>query len=238
MPIKLNLAGYFHLLYFGACLPVVAVIRRRHMLPKDGPLPDRLRFFQHRAVALLVLAGLSGLVAVVQHIPLFPSTAPPLGAVAAGVALYAAMVAFMRSRWRRAVESRSRVVHLFMPSNARERTWWIVVSVLAGVGEEITWRGVQAALATTLTGSLWLAALLCSVAFATTHILQGWRSAVIIGVIALAFHTLAWLAGSLYVAMLVHVAYDITAGLAYGKLGRELAPNRLAAAVVLPPNEE
>ncbi len=41
-------------------------------------------------------------------------------------------------------------------------------------------------------------------------------------VMALGFHTLVWLAGSLYVAMAVHVAYDITAALNYGRLGREL----------------
>ena len=33
---------------------------------------------------------------------------------------------------------------------------------------------------------------------------------------------LVWLAGSLYVAMAVHVVYDITAGITYGRLGREL----------------
>ena len=30
------------------------------------------------------------------------------------------------------------------------------------------------------------------------------------------------LVGSLYVAMAVHIAYDITAGLSYGRLGKEL----------------
>jgi membrane protease YdiL (CAAX protease family) len=46
----------------------------------------------------------------------------------------------------------------------------------------------------------------------------------IITIFGLGFQGLVWLTGSLYVAMLVHVAYDITAGLMYGKLGRELGP--------------
>jgi membrane protease YdiL (CAAX protease family) len=225
----LNLAGWFHLGYFGVLLPALAVRVRRKQLPTDQPLPDRLRYFQKTAFELVMLATVSLLVAWVQRIPLFPRSLPPLGAVIAGVALYAAAVAFMRPRWRRAVERRARVVHLFMPANARERAWWIAVAILAGVGEEITWRGVQAALAGVVTGSFWIAALFCSTSFGLTHFIQGWRSAAVIVVFALGFHTLVWLAGSLYVAMAVHVAYDITAGLSYGRLGRELAPEGLDA---------
>jgi membrane protease YdiL (CAAX protease family) len=39
---------------------------------------------------------------------------------------------------------------------------------------------------------------------------------------ALAFQALAWLSGSLYVAMAVHALYDVTAGLAYGAYGEKL----------------
>ena len=34
--------------------------------------------------------------------------------------------------------------------------------------------------------------------------------------------TVVWLSGSLYVAMAAHVAYDVTAGIAYGRLARTL----------------
>jgi len=44
----------------------------------------------------------------------------------------------------------------------------------------------------------------------------------VIVVFALGFQTLVWLTGSLYVAMPVHITYDITAGIAYGRLGRQL----------------
>jgi membrane protease YdiL (CAAX protease family) len=195
---------------------------RKKVLGTEGALPNRLRHFQKTAFMLAMLAALSLLVARVQRISLFPQELPSPGAVAAGVALYAAAVAFMWPRWRRAVERRVRVVHLFMPANAVERTWWFAVSVLAGVGEEITWRGVQAALVGVLTGSFWIAAFVCSISFGLTHIVQGWRSAALIAVFALGFHALVWLGGSLYVAMAVHVAYDLTAGIRYGRLGREL----------------
>jgi membrane protease YdiL (CAAX protease family) len=95
------------------------------------------------------------------------------------------------------------------------------------VGEEITWRGVQTALLAILTGNLWIAAILSAASFGLSHIIQGWRSVAVVVVFALCFQTLVWLAGSLYVAMAVHIAYDITAGITYGRLGRQLAPEGL-----------
>jgi len=136
--------------------------------------------------------------------------------------MFIVAVAAMRPRWRRAVERRARVVYLFMPANASERAWWIVVAVLAGISEEITWRGVQAGLAYKALGNLAIAAAFCAISFGLGHIIQGWKGAAIVTLFALAFHALVWLSGSLYVAMAVHIAYDITAGINYGRLGREL----------------
>jgi membrane protease YdiL (CAAX protease family) len=109
-----------------------------------------------------------------------------------------------------------------MHENATERAWWLFVSVLAGVGEEITWRGVQTALLVPLTGRYWIAAALSAASFGVAHALQGWRAAAIIVCFGLGFQAIVVASGSLYIAMAVHVAYDVTAGLAYGKLGREL----------------
>jgi membrane protease YdiL (CAAX protease family) len=131
-------------------------------------------------------------------------------------------VALVRPLWRREVERGERVAHLFMPSNATERAWRIAISALAGIGEEITWRGVQTALLVVLTGSYWVAALVCALSFGLLHIYQGWKSAALIVVLALVFHALVWLGESLYVAMAVHFAYDLTAGNTIGKLGLEL----------------
>jgi membrane protease YdiL (CAAX protease family) len=67
-----------------------------------------------------------------------------------------------------------------------------------------------------------VAVLIVAVTFGLTHIVQGWKSAAIVCLFALGFQTIVWLSGSLYLAMLVHIAYDVTAGLSYGRLGREL----------------
>ena len=217
-----NPAGWAHLVYFGLVIPFAAWRAKRRLIDKAAPPVDRLKHLQAGTFSLLVFAGMSLVIARVQDIALFPLVGPTLPALAAGVAFYIAAVWYMRPRWRRAVERRARVVHLFMPSNASERFWWIAMSVFAGVGEEITWRGVQTPLLAAGLGNVWIAALLSALLFGAAHLIQGWRSCAVIVVFALAFQSIVWLAGSLYVAMVVHVVYDITAGLTYGKLGREL----------------
>ncbi len=129
------------------------------------------------------------------------------------------------------VQHNTRVAHLFMPSNATELGWWLVVSVLAGTGEEITWRAVQTGLLAAATGNYPTAVVLSALSFGAAHAVQGWRSSAVIVVFALGFQTLVWLTGSLYVAMAVHIVYDITAGISYGRLARQLgyAPAGMAA---------
>jgi membrane protease YdiL (CAAX protease family) len=53
--------------------------------------------------------------------------------------------------------------------------------------------------------------------------MQGWRSAALIVLLALGFHLLVLLTGSLYAAMAVHTAYDVTAGWTMGRFAREHA---------------
>jgi len=219
---KISLLGWFHLFLFGLVLPGMVIVQAGKLRDRQWPLPSRRQHFQARTLELAMFGAISLVVARVGRIELFPRAMPPWPAVLAGLAMLAITLAFMRPRWRRAVERRARIVYFFMPENGSERVWWIVVAVLAGVGEEITWRGVQAALTGSLTGSAWIAAIVCALSFGAAHYNQGWKSAASIVLFALGFHLLVWLSGSLYVAMAVHVTYDIVAGLSYGRLGREL----------------
>lgn len=219
---EINIAGWFHLAYFGLLIPYFAISRARKFKRKDSALPDRLRHFKATAFTLLMFGAISLAVARAEWIELFPRTIPSWRAFATGALMLIANVVFMRPKWRAAVERRERAVYLFMPTNASERFWWIAVAVMAGITEEITWRGVQTALVANLTQSLLAAVMICSITFAVGHAVQGWKSMVVLIPFALGFHFLVWLSGSLYVAMAVHVAYDIIAGVCYGRLGREL----------------
>ncbi len=224
---ELHAPGWFHLLAYGVAVPfaVYRGSRREQVVNRSGAQAphqlSRIRHFQSTAVMLWLFTVLSLLVARAESIDLFPSTLP-IGGVAAGLAMYVVAVLAMRPRWRRAVLKRTRIVHYFMPATPAERAWWIAVSVLAGVGEEITWRGVQTALGAALTGSYLAGSALTAIAFGLGHLNQGWRSAFVIALFSLGFQAIVAFSGSLYVAMAVHVAYDITAGLTCAKLGRDL----------------
>jgi len=219
----LNLAGIYHLLVFAVLVPFLAIRGRQKLSKADAPPINRLKHFKATSVMLMLFGALSLLTARSQHLSLFHAELTPLlVGLPVAFAFYAIAVITARPRWRKAVLSGKRLVQLFMPETATERNWWLLVSVLAGVSEEITWRGVQASLVAQLVGSPWLGVVLCAVMFAAAHLTQGWKSAGIIGVFGLGFQMLVWVSGSLYLPMLVHAAYDITAGLTYRKLGREL----------------
>lgn len=99
---------------------------------------------------------------------------------------------------------------------------WVGLSLSAGIGEELVWRGVLPALVAAVTGSLALGIVLSVISFALAHAIQGIRSVLAIAGIAAAFHALVFISGSLYVAMVVHFVYDVIAGFTYARFAKEL----------------
>ena len=216
-------AGWGHIFFFCVLVPVLAVRSRRRTQRPDAPRVPLPKFLQSGAIMLVLFAVLSLLTAQRQRMDLWPDTIlRPWLSIPLAVAFYLFAVTVMRPLWRRAVEKRSPHLRYFMPQSAEERRWWVVISVLAGVSEEITWRGVQPALLAYVTGSPVAGMVLSAVAFGAAHAIQGFRSAAIIVLFALGFQMLVWISGTLVLAMIVHAAYDVTAGFAYGRLGREI----------------
>ena len=215
--------GWYHVVVFALIVPALALLSRRRLGAGTAPLPARVRQFRATSLMLVLFGGLSVLTAGSERLELFAWRLDrPVWSLAAAAVMFVGAVVVMRPRWRRAVIERRRIVHLFMPQTPAERTWWVVVSTLAGISEEITWRGVQAVLLAVLTGSILGGALLSALMFGAAHAVQCWRSTLVIVAFALAFQGLYWLSGTLHVGMIVHAAYDITAGWTYGRFGREL----------------
>jgi membrane protease YdiL (CAAX protease family) len=216
-------AGWAHLFLFGLLLPALVLRNARAFAKRQTPLPQRTAYFRSTAFTLTTFAAVSLVVANVERLPVLEGGIPhPARGFAAGVVMYVAAVLVMRPRWRKAVARGARVVHLFVADTRQERAWWLAVSVLAGFGEEVTWRGVQTGLLVPLVGDYWIAAALSGISFALAHAVQGWKSVCGIFVFALCFQLVVVASGSLLVAMLVHVAYDLTAGFTYGRLAREM----------------
>lgn len=225
-PDHLGLAGYYHLFFFGLLLPWGAVRTARRLNAR--PLPPLPRYFvtvmlQHLffiiVSAALLYIETGGMLAGRSLLGWPPR---PLQSWVCGTVVLVALVALMRPFWRRSVMKRTRLAYLFMPRTAAEKGMWALVSLIAGVGEELTYRGVMTVFLMRLTGSFWLAALIAAAVFGLSHFPQGWRSVAIIFGIAMVMHGLVFFTGTLLVAMAVHFLYDLIAGLTYSYFGDKL----------------
>lgn len=223
-----SIAGWLQIGFFGLLVPWLAW-RSRALLENYASLPRRTHFMRVVAQLLFFLLA-SLLVAWIEGITVFPPWKPQaLSGVLAMLMVVVGLVV-MRPVWRRSIERRERKARFFMPTNAEERKLWGVLSLAAGVSEEVTYRGVLWVLLTAVTGSIWIAAALASVAFGLSHMVQGWKAAAAVTIIALLLHGLVALDGTLYPAIIAHMLYDLVAGLEHGKLGAELGYDDAATA--------
>lgn len=108
----------------------------------------------------------------------------------------------------------------------RTRRQWLLKSlavVCACVAEEAAYRGVAWQILSYSTGQHILAAVICSIAFAFAHWVQGWFSILIIFLVAVVMHGLVEYSHSLVPAMFVHGVFDF---IAIGLISREASQYR------------
>jgi len=217
---QIGMVGYYHLLIFCLLLPLLAMRSSKKLM--TVAFPPKRKYFASVILQQIFFAAFSIWVAFNQWIELFARPQNPLRSILLGAAILAAMIAFMAPRWRRHVEERERRLYFFMPRTQGEKATWVFISLLAGVSEEITYRGVMFILLWRLTGSAWAAALIGSGIFAFCHYVQGWKSMIVIFAFALSFQAMFYFTGSLFVGMAVHFLYDVTAGMMYSFWGEKL----------------
>ena len=199
------------LLWLLVILPVAAWHTKQHFdlgLPY-GPKP-RMFFYTIFCLAITLSLGLNA--ALAAGVELFPERIPRPQFLLLGGLVAVAKVIFADWSWNRSTEAQLARLRRLLPETKPQFAAWVVVSVLAGVGEEAAYRGVLFALGWKLTGMLWAAALLSAVAFAVAHLAQGWRSVAVVFVYGLLYQLLVALTGDLYVAIGVHITYDLLLG--------------------------
>jgi len=103
------------------------------------------------------------------------------------------------------------LLRMLLPRSAPERAAFTGLSITAGVGEELAYRGYAISVLVPLLGPFWAAAL-SSAVFGVLHVYQGTlgmvRAAVLGGLLAWGFLA----SGSLWPPMLAHAALDVIAG--------------------------
>jgi len=220
----ISIPAWIFVVFVTAVVPW-AVLRNRESALAMASIPLAARFYA-MLLPQLALGILALAIGALEGVELFPARAPSWLAWFAGLGFLTVAVVLVRPYWRRSILEQKPTWRLFAPANATERRMWVVLSLAAGVGEELVWRGVLPALILTITASPVVAIAISVLSFALAHAIQGARSVLAIAAIAAGFHALVALSGSLYVAMTVHFAYDVAAGFTYAQFARELGLTR------------
>jgi len=217
--VDLTPAGAVFLFLVTAFLPYAAV-KSALRVRKPGATPTRA---QH-LVSVFVTQGMGLFVALIaanyEELRLFP--APSLGwkNVAMTIAFLAPSLGTLPLRWSwRSREDKQRMMWM-LPNRTSDLAWWVLVSLVAGVVEEIVYRGVMFQLWERILGAWWPAVAVCSVAFALAHWVQGPRTVAIIALLALGNHAIVLASGDLYTAMAIHFVYDLLAGVILLRLAK------------------
>lgn len=143
---------------------------------------------------------------------LFPAPTFTWTQVFLGAAVLLPAVASIPIRWTYRSDADRRRLAWMVPRRWPDMAWWVPISFLAGIGEEIVYRGVAFELLDRLLGGWYPAVAICVLAFALAHYVQGVIAILTIAVLSAALHVIVRATGNLYTVMAVHVLYDILAG--------------------------
>jgi membrane protease YdiL (CAAX protease family) len=204
-------SGWVFLFLACVLLPWLA-IRSATRVRRPGGVPTRAQYLVSVAISQAILLVPALLAARYDVIALFPSPRfSPEGLAAAAVLLIVALGTLpMRWRWK-PPEERRQLLWMY-PHRPADLRWWALVSLAAGVGEEIVYRGVLFTLWMRMLDSWWASVAICVVVFALAHFVQGWRAVLAVVLFAVGFHVVVRLTGDLYTAIAAHFVYDFLAG--------------------------
>lgn len=187
---------------------------------EDLPI-ERIPVYASSAVTIAVLGAVAlalGLrVGGPEALGLVPVAPTVLAAWAGGmVAAAVALVAGSLAVGRRMGFPETDAVAELMPRTVRERTAFAGLSLVAGLGEELAYRGYLLAVLAPLVGP-WGAVVAGAVPFSVLHGYQGLPGVLRTGILGLMLGASLVLTGSLWPAVVAHAAVDVVLGVVLGE---------------------
>lgn len=210
------------MLLFAVVQPVASVVSFRRYVAR-GPDADRVRLYRRTLLlewSLLVVLG-AGWIALERSGASLGFVAPAGTGFWAGAVLVLLLVAVLLQAWRSArrldeagrrkqISALGKLVH-FLPRTGRDYRYFALLSVTAGIVEEIVYRGFLLWYLS-LHLPLWAAVLASSVIFGAGHSYQGPAAALRTGLAGLAFAILYVVSGSIWLPIVAHAAVDLLQG--------------------------
>ena len=114
-------------------------------------------------------------------------------------------------------------IQALLPRNGAETGLCALLSINAGVGEELFFRLLLPLLIATLTGDPRLGFLAAGAIFGLAHVYQGWVGIVATTIIGLVLTAIYLWVGQLWIAMAVHAAFDLVGLVIRPSISRALA---------------
>lgn len=153
-------------------------------------------------------------------------------AVWLAVAAYMVLLTYrLRFAWTKLSDERKQQARRLLPDDPSLMRLWVGVAAAAGISEECAYRGLAYQLLRGMGLDVALALLVCVATFAIGHMTQGWRGVLGTFVLALFFHALVYLTGSLYLAIVVHAAYNVIVGVIAVRVLGQMAKQEHAAVI-------
>jgi len=220
--LRLSTVDAFVLAALVALLPLLAVAQvplANASLAEATPM-DRSSVYIGSATTILLLGGVAlaaglgepGALAL-GMLPLQVLLAWSCGLLAAAFAL----IALFHALGRTLGIPDSLLLAALLPETGRERRLFVFLSVMAGLGEELAFRGYVLSQLASLGFGPWGAAIASAIPFGALHAYQGWWGSLRTGLLGFAFAASVVLSGSLWPAVIAHVGIDVVGGLWLGR---------------------
>lgn len=213
--------GVWNALFLGALLELLPVLAVAQVpLASAEPL-DRTAAYFGSAGAILVIGWLSLVLGsrAVGFEAMGMSAMPWIelaGWTAAGLGGGLLLVGVSHLLETRLGLEESRFLEQIIPRTGREKTLFAGVSLAAGLGEELAYRAYAIPVLAGLLGSEWSAAVLTSGIFGFLHAYQGTLGVIRTAMMGLVLAAVFLVSGSVWPAILAHVAIDLIGGLVLG----------------------
>jgi membrane protease YdiL (CAAX protease family) len=214
--------GFWSALYLAFLIELLPVLAVAQLPSVEGEVLPRLPVYLSSAVVILVL----GCVALLLGMGSFGGVAMGLGPVSwpnllvwtAVLSMAAMLLVVLVFLFRRAMGFReSPLLVDLLPVTRAEKGVFVLLSMAAGFGEELAYRGFLIPGLALMLGGEWTAALLSSVLFGVLHAYQGWLGVLRTAALGLLLAAGFLISGSLWPAILAHAILDMMAGLVVGE---------------------
>lgn len=205
--------AYAYMLLYLVGLPWAAW-RTKQALAQPQAIFEGTRWMRALIAQQVVLLLFSLLVAWVCYVPVWPQPLAPASAWWWGAALLLLALCLLRVRWAVSTPERRARLQVMLPTTPERRLPWVLLSLGAGLGEELAFRWVLPMLLMWWLdlSPLW-AAIVSAASFGACHAPQGVINALITAGYGLACSWVVLQSGnSLLIVVLVHAIYDIAAG--------------------------